>query len=79
MTIRDQVREKSNEMVSQAIIEKVEGLTDRVSSINIVKKANGELRICLDPKDNNLAIKCEHFRLCHYKLNFRKPFRGNSF
>lgn len=31
--------------------------------MTIVKKANGDLRICLDPKELNLAIKREHFRL----------------
>lgn len=61
--IKEQVRKKLEEMVFQGIISKVEGPTDWVSSITIVKKANGDLRICLDPKELNLAIKREHFRL----------------
>ncbi|CAB3223790.1 unnamed protein product [Arctia plantaginis] len=61
--IRDQVKTKLEEMVQQGIIAKVEGPTDWVNSITIVKKQNGDLRICLDPKELNLAIKREHFRL----------------
>ncbi|KAL0867464.1 hypothetical protein ABMA27_008251 [Loxostege sticticalis] len=61
--IRDDVRKKLLEMESQKIIEKVEGPSEWVSSITVVKKANGDLRICLDPKELNNAIKREHFRL----------------
>ncbi|XP_059061148.1 uncharacterized protein K02A2.6-like, partial [Achroia grisella] len=50
-------------MVSQRIIAKVDGPSDWVNSITIVKKANGDLRICLDPKELNMAIKREYFRL----------------
>lgn len=61
--IRDDVRRKLSEMESQNIIKKVEGPSEWVSSITVVKKANCDLRICLDPKELNNAIKREHFRL----------------
>lgn len=61
--IRDDVKRKLDEMESQNIIAKVQGPSDWVSSITVVKKPNGELRICLDPKELNEAIKREHFRL----------------
>ena len=38
--------------------------TDWVNSIVIVEKPNtGKLRICLNPKYRNIAIKREHFQL----------------
>ena len=38
-------------------------MTDWVNSLVIVKKQNGSLRLCLDPRDLNKAIKREHFKL----------------
>ena len=37
--------------------------TDWVDSLVVVEKPNGSLRICLDPRDLNKAIKREHYRL----------------
>ncbi|GCB70722.1 hypothetical protein scyTo_0001353 [Scyliorhinus torazame] len=42
------------------IIAKGDEPTDWVSSMVCVKKANGDLKICLDPKDLNQNIKREH-------------------
>ena len=44
-------------------IEKVDQPTEWVNSIVIVEKEDGSLRICLDPKDLNRAVKREHFQL----------------
>lgn len=63
LALRDQIKSKLTEMVSQGIIAKVEGPTDWVNSITVVKKPNGDLRICLDPQDLNKAIKREYFKL----------------
>ena len=63
LVLKEQVKSKLEEMQKQGIIAKVEGPTDWVSSMTVVKKANGDLRICLDPKDLNDAIKREHFKL----------------
>lgn len=51
------------ELENNGIIKKVDEPTDWVNSIVIVRKKNGSLRICLDPRDLNLAIKREHFQL----------------
>ena len=44
-------------------IEKVDQPTEWINSIVIVEKPDGNLRICLDPKDLNRAVKREHFQL----------------
>lgn len=63
VALKDSIKKKLDEMVEQEILTKVEGPTDWVNSMTVVKKANGDLRICLDPQDLNKAIKREHFRL----------------
>lgn len=63
VALKDQVKNKLDEMQKDGIIEKVEGPTDWVNSMTVVKKPNGDLRICLDPRDLNRAIKREHFKL----------------
>ena len=50
-------------MVELEIIEPVEKPTDWVNALVIVEKPNGKLRICLDPRPLNNAIKREHLHL----------------
>lgn len=48
------------------VIEKVEEPTEWVNSTVCVKKANGELRVCMDPKDlhtPNSNIQREHYQI----------------
>ena len=48
--MRDEVKAELDEMISQGIIQKVDEPTDWVSSTVYVRKGNGKLRLCLDPK-----------------------------
>ena len=45
------------------IIETVQKATDWVNGFVVVKKPNGKLRVCLDPRPLNKAIKCEQLHL----------------
>lgn len=63
VALKEQVKEKLIEMEKQGVITKVEGPTDWVNSMTVVKKPSGDIRICLDPRDLNKAIKREHFKL----------------
>ena len=45
------------------VIKKIDQPTDWVSNLVIVEKKNGSLRLCLDPKDLNKAIKHEHYKI----------------
>ena len=60
--IKDQLEAELDDMERLGVIRKIFEPTDWVSSIAISKKANGRLRVCLDPKDLNIAIK-----RCHHK------------
>lgn len=42
---------------------KVDQPTDWVNNLVVIEKRNGSLRLCLDPKDLNKAIKREHYRI----------------
>lgn len=50
-------------MEKMNVIKKIDEPTDWVSSLVIVQKKSGALRICLDPRDLNKAVKREHFKL----------------
>ncbi|GAB1602684.1 hypothetical protein Ahia01_000548300 [Argonauta hians] len=60
--LRKEIESELRAMEAQGIIRKVTELTEWVSSIVYVRKKNGKLRLCLDPKDLNRAIM-----RCHYK------------
>ena len=57
------VHEKLDGLIEQCIIVSVEETTDWVSSLAYLWKANGELQVCLDPKDLNTAIRCDYYKI----------------
>lgn len=52
---------KLEELEAAHVIEKITKPTDWVHNLVIVEKANGTLRLCLDPVDLNRVIKREHY------------------
>ena len=56
------VHEKLGKFINQCIIIPVEEPTDWVSSLAYSWKENGKLWVCLDPKDLNTAIRCDHYK-----------------
>ena len=61
--LQDDLKEELERMESAGVIKKVHEPTDWVNSLVIVKKKSGKLRVCLDPRDLNRAIKRQHFKL----------------
>ena len=59
---KEEIEKELAEMVCQRIITKQTEPTLWVSSLMYPKKANGKLRICLDPKDLNKAIIHENHK-----------------
>lgn len=61
VTIRDKLKIELDKMETLNVITKVTEPTEWVNSLVTVEKSNGSLRICLDPKDLNEAIKRPHY------------------
>ena len=61
--LRHKLKAELERLVSLSVIEKVDHPTDWVNSIVLVEKSDGSIRICLDPKDLNKAIKREFTQL----------------
>ena len=57
------VSEKLDEFLEQGIIVPMEEPTDWVSPLTYSWKTNGKLRVCLDPRDVNKAIKRDHYKI----------------
>ena len=60
--MRDEIKSELENMESLGVIKRVTQPTDWVSSIVYSRKSSGQLRICLDPKDLNKAVKRPHYR-----------------
>lgn len=67
--ISGDVKKELDDMVSLGVIESVTEPTDWVSSLVYCRKPNGRLRVCLDPKDLNKAIKRGQ---CHIPTHVKK-------
>ena len=63
VALRDCLKQNLHVMAKQDIIAPVTKPTPWISSMVVVPKKNGALRICLDPKDLNKAIQREHYPL----------------
>ena len=63
ITLCPKVKEHLDKMECLGVITRVDEPTDWVSSITYVQKANGELRLCLDPHDLNEAIHHDHHKM----------------
>lgn len=61
--LREQLRKELDRRTALGVIHKVEEPTDWVNSMVCVKKKNGEIRVCMDPKDLNENIKREHYQI----------------
>ena len=61
VAIRARLKEEPDGMTEQEIVAPVTALTPSVSSMVVVPKPNGKLRICLDPKELNKAIQRDTF------------------
>ena len=61
--LRDQLNTELDKMVEDGIIEAVTVPTEWVSSLVLVMKPGGKIRICLDPSSLNEAIKREHYAI----------------
>ena len=59
--LRTPLKEYLDDLEARGVIEKVERPTEWVNSVVITRKANGNLRLCLDPKPLNKALKRCHF------------------
>ena len=61
LSLQPKLETELDEIVKQGIIVPVDEPADWVNSLVVREKPNGSLRICLDPKDLNKAIKREHY------------------
>ena len=63
LAIRERFKQELDRLLALGVIAKVDGPSDWVSQIAVVLKRNGDLRICIDPKPLNEALRREHFQL----------------
>ena len=61
IALRDEVKATLDKTETLKVIQIVHRPTDWVSSLVYSRKANGTIRMCLDPKDLNRAIKRPHY------------------
>ena len=61
ITLMEKLKAELERMCKLDVIEKIDEPTDWVSAMVLVEKGNGQLPICLDPRDLNSAIKRNHY------------------
>ena len=61
VTLRPKIKEELQRTERLEVIEKVQEPTEWVNSMVVIRKPNGKLRICIDPRDLNKVVKREHY------------------
>ena len=61
VALRDSLKGELDSLVEKGILSPVTQPTDWVNSFVCITKPNGKIRLCLDPKDLNRAIKRPHY------------------
>ena len=62
VALRDEVKDKLSDLEKRGIIQKVTQPTEWISSMVVVAKP-GKIRICLDPRDLNKALKRSKYQM----------------
>lgn len=78
LALREPLKTELQRMVKHGIIEKVDEPTDWVSPLVIVRKKDGTLRVCLDPRRINWQLKREHYQLSR-REDIEAELRGAQF
>ncbi|KAG1650875.1 U6 small nuclear RNA (adenine-(43)-N(6))-methyltransferase [Nymphon striatum] len=60
-TLKHKIKEELDRLEQFGVIHKVTKPTKWVNSMVVIRKTNNKIRLCLDPRDLNKAIKREHF------------------
>ena len=63
IALKDSIKQELDTMERNGVIRKVTEPTDWVSSLAYSRKKGGELRVCLDPRHLNKALKRPHHRV----------------
>lgn len=63
LAVQDDLKAELDRLESMGVIEKVDTPTDWISSMVCAKKANGKLRVCIDPRPLNKALKRSHYMI----------------
>ena len=61
VAMKTRLKEELDRLEMLGVVEKLETPTDWLSALVTVKKTNGKIRICLDPKPLNKALRRSHY------------------
>ena len=63
IALKDKLNNELRRMKKLGIIEKIHKPTEWLNTLDVIEKPNGKLRVCLDPRPLNNAIKREYYQL----------------
>ena len=61
--VKELLKQELERLVKMGILEPVDVPTDWISSVVVVKKSNGKIRLCIDPKPLNQALRRNYYPL----------------
>ena len=62
LALQSKVKQELNNLLKRNVISLVNEPTEWVSQMAVVKRSNGDLRICINPQPLNAALQREHYK-----------------
>ena len=75
LLVKAELKKELDRLEKMDIVQREDKLTDWISSLVVVHKPNGKLRICIDPNPLNRALKRSHYLL---PCNIGSPLARNE-
>nr|XP_054592201.1 uncharacterized protein LOC107385304 isoform X1 [Nothobranchius furzeri] len=77
--LREALKQELDRMTNLGVIKKVQEPTDWVNYMVVTKKKNGDLQLCMDPKDLNENTKREYYQIPTREEMIREMAGANYF
>ena len=62
LALQSKVKQELDNLLKRNVVSLVNEPTEWVSQMAVVKKSNGDLRICINPQPLNAALQREHYK-----------------
>lgn len=76
--LMDKFKNEIERMLKIEVIEKITEATDWVNSVVLIQKADGQIRVCLDPRQLNKALKRSRYQLPDFEM-IRSKLNGSKY
>lgn len=78
VALKEKLKEEINRLIDAGVLEKVDEPTKWVSGVVVTAKPNGKVRVCIDPRPLNEALRRSHYPCLSLMISYRSLGKQKS-